>query len=306
MKTEARLNRRRFLAATGVGATTMALGVNAAAIRHIATNVYPWMTFYRRRDREWSQEVSQGIADVAQTGIQGFEPIGESVAQIERLGPLLKKHNLEMRSLYVNSSLHEASAASKSIAEVLAISKAAKQLGTEIVVTNPSPIRWGGSENKTDAQLEEQAKNLERLGGMLREEGLRLAYHNHDAELRNGAREFHHMLTATTARNVKFCLDAHWIYRGCGNSQVALFDALEHYGSRIVELHLRQSIGGIWTESFALDGDIDYRRLFRRIQDIQLSPLLVLEQAVEEGSPKTKTAIEAHKASFRVLRDAIS
>ena len=37
-------------------------------------------------------------------------------------------------------------------------------VGTRIIVTNPSPIRWGGSENKTDAQLvaENVALQLER------------------------------------------------------------------------------------------------------------------------------------------------
>jgi len=33
------------------------------------------------------------------------------------------------------------------------------------------------------------------------------------------------MLTATNPDDVKLCLDAHWIYRGCGDSQVAVFDA---------------------------------------------------------------------------------
>ena len=36
------------------------------------------------------------------------------------------------------------------------------------------------------------------------------------------------MLTATAAANVKFCLDAHWVFRGCGDSQVAVSDAVEH------------------------------------------------------------------------------
>ena len=306
MKTENFLDRRRFLGVVGLGTAAMALDLKAATARHIATNVYPWMTFYRRSNREWNDERSRGIAEIAQTGIQGFEPIAESPEQIDLLEPLLKKYQLEMRSLYVNSSLHEADRASESIAEVHAISIAAKGLGAEIVVTNPSPIRWGSPENKTDAQLEEQARNLERLGSLLRDEGLRLAYHNHDAELRNGAREFHHMMLATSARNVKLCLDAHWIYRGCGNSQVALFDVLEHYGSRIIELHLRQSVGGVWTESFSFDGDIDYRRLFTRVHELQRSPLLVLEQAVEEASPNTRTALKAHKASYHSLREGLS
>jgi inosose dehydratase len=110
------------------------------------------------------------------------------------------------------------------------------------------------------------------------------------------------MLTATDPANVKFCLDAHWVFRGCGDSQVALFDAVEHYGSRIVELHLRQSRGGIWTEVFTGEGDIDYARLGAWLTRRGLKPHLVLEQAVEGGSPKTLDAVTAHRQGLEQVR----
>ena len=115
-------------------------------------------------------------------------------------------------------------------------------------MTNPSPIRWGGPQSKTDDQLKLQARLLSQLGARLSDLGLVLAYHNHDAELRHAAREFHHMMLGTDPSTVTLCLDAHWIYRGSGNSSVALFDVLKLYGPRISELHLRQSRDGVWTE----------------------------------------------------------
>jgi inosose dehydratase len=211
-----------------------------------------------------------------------------------------------MRSLYVNSTLHDDAQAAQSIESVLAISRRAAEIGCKIVVTNPSPIKWGGAENKTDAQLITQAGALDRLGAGLRKLGLTLAYHNHDVELRHGAREFHHMLTATDPENVKFCLDAHWVFRGCGDSQVALFDALEHYGSRIIELHLRQSAGGVWTEAFTAKGDIDYERLASWLRQHSLRPHLGLEQAVEKGSPHTMDAVTAHKQSVERARQVFA
>lgn len=295
------MHRRQFLSATLMATAATALRAAPAKRTHLATNVYPWMTFYQRQQRDWYADVDQGLSEVARAGLKGFEPIGDSVKQIRQLGPLLAKHDLQMRSIYVNSKLHEAGAAEQSIAEVVAIAEAAKALGTSIVVTNPSPIRWGGKEDKSDQQLREQARNLNTLGGQLRQRGLMLAYHNHDAELRQGAREFHHMLTATDEDNVKLCLDAHWVYRGCGDSEVAVFDVVEHYGPRVVELHLRQSSDGIWTEAFAMQGDIDYQRLFKRLTDQGVTPHLVLEQAVESKSPNTMTAIEAHRRGVKEL-----
>jgi inosose dehydratase len=132
--------------------------------------------------------------------------------------------------------------------------------------------------------------------------GLVLAYHNHDAELRAGGREFHHMLTATKAEHVKFCLDAHWVYRGCQDSSVALFDVVEHYGDRIVELHLRQSTGGVWDETFG-KGDIDYARLATWLKARKLKPLLCLEQAVEAKSTNKLDAIKAHQQSLAATKE---
>jgi inosose dehydratase len=109
------------------------------------------------------------------------------------------------------------------------------------------------------------------------------------------------MMVGTDPANVTLCLDAHWIYRGSGNSQVALFDVLKLYGPRVTELHLRQSQNGVWTEAFG-PGDIDYPRLAGYLLQIGVKPLLVLEQAVEAGSPKTMNAVEAFKKSTEYTR----
>jgi inosose dehydratase len=95
--------------------------------------------------------------------------------------------------------------------------------------------------------------------------------------------------------------DAHWVYRGAGNSQVALFDVVRLYGKRISELHLRQSQGGVWTEAFG-PGDIDYRALAEMLRQASVRPHIVLEQAIETGSPNTMTPLEAFKESTRATR----
>jgi inosose dehydratase len=165
-----------------------------------------------------------------------------------------------------------------------------------VMVTNPAPIKWGSPDNKSDDQIKLQAEKLNLLGEKLRMQGQTLAYHNHDSELRNAAREFHHMLAGTDPQNVQFCLDAHWVYRGSADSNIALFDVIKLYGDRIVELHLRQSVKGTWTEDFG-DGDIDYAKLWKTLRDQKINPLLVLEQAVEAKSANTMTAVDAHKKS---------
>lgn len=221
------------------------LGAEERLTLHLACNEYPWGTFYQRQGRTFRGDLEASLAEVAAAGFDGFEPLIDSTEFLQRLASGLKKHGLQMRSLYVNSSLHDREQIPQSSAEVLDLAARAQELvGTKIIVTNPSPLRWGGPEDKNDDQLKQQAEALDRIGATLHSRGQVLAYHNHDAELRQAAREFHHMMVGTAPENVTLCLDAHWIYRGSGNSQVALFDVLQLYGRRITELHLRQSPRG--------------------------------------------------------------
>lgn len=304
-----RHSRRKFLDTAGRSLSVLPffakLGFAEAATGNprmqIATNTYPWLTFARRANEAFRPHADRLLNQIAATGIHGYEPIIESEVEFDGLAKRLETHGLHMKSIYVNSTLHDERLAKKSVSQVIAIARLAKGLGTQIVVTNPAPIRWGGPEDKTDDQLRFQAKTLNQLGAELLKLGVTLAYHNHDAELRQGGREFHHMLTATDSTNVKLCLDAHWIFRGCGDSEVAVFDALAHYHHRIVELHLRQSRAGTWTESFDMNGDINYVALFEYLKARQITPHLVLEQAVEEDSPKKLSVVDAHRISRQNL-----
>ena len=301
--------RREFIATTSAALTVAALPSVLPAVPvpspmpyPISTNQYPWHTFYQREGRTFTDDLSSSIADVAAAGFTNLEPNFTSPDQVDQFFGAMKPLGIAMPSIYVNSVLHESTAAARSVDEVLRIATRARDLAhTAIVVTNPSPIRWGGPENKTDAELLLQGKALEKLGAALHAEGLTLAYHNHDSEFRLGAREYHHMHNATDPAHVKFCLDAHWVFRGSGDSQLAVFDTVALYGKRVVELHLRQSSGGVWTETFTPTGDIDYPRLMAAMNHLGLRPLLTLEQAVESGSAHTMNALEAHRHSLTGL-----
>jgi len=304
-----KITRRNFIRNIALAGGSIVMGANtleAAKSKnpsklHIACNQYPWLVFYQRENRNFNEELDNGLGELAASGMDGYEPLVTNPQEIDRLGPLLTKHGLQIRSLYVNSVLHEREKANQSIDSVLVIAEKAKRIGTNIIVTNPSPIQWGGPQNKDDGQLKIQAASMDKLGWQLKAMGLTLSYHNHDIELRNAAREFHHMMVGTNPAYVTLCLDAHWVYRGAGNSAVALFDILKLYGRRITELHLRQSKDNIWSETFE-DGDINYRRMAKHLLDIDIHPHIVLEQAVEKGTPKTMKTVEAFRQSSKYAR----
>ena len=269
----------------------------------LATNIYPWLTFYRRQGRDFEANLESSIKQIKKSGADSLEPILSTPEKTVQLADVLIDQGVAMVSAYVNSKLHEKTDVQESINTVLKLARIAQdQMGTKIIVTNPIPIHWDGPENKNDDQIKLQGESLTNLGEALSREGLTLAYHNHDPELRLAGREFHHMLASTDPRYVKFCLDSHWIFRGSGDSNVALYDVIKLYGDRIVELHVRQSREGIWTETLG-DGDIDYSFLTKVIREIGIHPLVTVEQAVEENSPNTMDSLAAHKISHAIARD---
>ena len=302
-------DRRRFIKNTTGAIVTAAIGIGGSHLNAkthgsmntsnypLSTNTYPWGTFYKRNGRDTDSDLPAFIKEVKKSGADHLEPNLKSLEFVDTLSAELQKQDIGMVSVYVNSELHDAEKAKASMDWVMDIVRSAKKrMGTQIVVTNPSPIEWGGPQNKNDDQLAVQRDALEMLGKAIHAEGMTLAYHSHDQEFREGAREFHHMLAATDPRYVKLCLDAHWVFRGAGDSNVALHDIIKLYGDRIAELHIRQSQGGIWTETFG-DGDIDYSRLTKELVDLGVSPLVTMEQAVEAGSSNKYDGLDAHVIS---------
>ena len=247
--------------------------------------------------------MDEQLAELAACGMDGLEPSAGSPEQVEATAAQLARHGLEMRSVYSGSGMHEPAKAEQSIRQILGLAKQAKAAGARIVVTNPSPL--AGRMAKTDEQLKTQAASLDRLGRELRSMGLVLAYHNHDIELQNAAREFHHMMAGTDPRHLALCLDAHWVYRGAGNSQVALFDVVKLYGPRVVELHVRQSKDNVWSETFG-DGDIDYRALAKALLEIGVVPHVVLEQGPEAKTPQTMSVADIHRRSSQYAREVFA
>ena len=290
--------RRAFLKSISLGAGAAIIGKDVLAkemsknVDKVACQQYTWFSYFQREGKSWMEDPEMSLKEYVKSGLKGYEPFFNSPEEVPSLKKQLDAQQIWCKSMYVNSILHEPQLVEKSIEDILATAREAKKIGIDIIVTNPTPIKWGGPENKSDQQLKSQAIALNLLGKKLKSLGISLAYHNHDAEMRESAREFHHMLTGTDPAYVKLCLDAHWIYRGSGNSQVALFDIVEIYADRIVELHLRQSNNGIWSEVFGT-GDIDYRRIAAILKAKGKYPHIVLEQAIEQGTPHTMSTVEA-------------
>lgn len=261
----------------------------------VGTNSWPWHQYCEARGQQLDDQLDDVLTQVAASGLTAWEGGCTSPAQTDRLAGLLDKHGLVMPTMYAGARLHEPDWR-KAVGEVLRQADLGRPIGVRIVVCNPDPIQWGGQQDKSDAELRRQAEAMRTLASELRSRGMTLAYHTHDAELRASARELHHMLATTRHSGVMLCLDAHWLYRGAGNSNVALLDVLDLYGDRVVSVHLRQSRGGVWSETLG-PGDVELEAVAARLRTIGFAGPLMLEICAEEGTPRTMPPGEAHRLS---------
>ncbi|MCC5974171.1 MAG: TIM barrel protein [Rubellimicrobium sp.] len=258
----------------------------------IGTNVYGWTQIARAEGRDFDR--ARAMADAKAAGLTGWEDAVRSADDVAGIAADAQAAGLAMRSAYVFGTFHTEAAARASTETALAIAAAMMPHGVTRFISNPDPLPGGAL--KSDAELRVQAKALQALGEQLAKLGAELLFHTHAPEMQASAREFHHMLAATDPAAVKLCLDVHWVYRGTGDSMVALEDIIRLYGPRISELHLRQSKGGVWDETVG-DGDLDLATVAGMLAERAVKPLIVLEHAYEEGTPRTMDPVAAHAAS---------
>ena len=298
-------SRRRFLAGSLTGLAISPLLVPATSLGndrqederlHVAVSQWSCIHLYRRDKIDfWTR-----LDELKRIGFDGMETMISPTTDVESFGKRLADHGLTMRACNTGGNLYEEESAENEIVRILTLGERVKPFGTSIIILTPRHPKERPS-GKTDAELTCQSRNFNILGAGLRKIGISLAFHHHTEEFAFAGREFHHVLCGTDPGNVALCFEQHWSYRGCGHSQVAMFDHLKLYGHRCVVAHLRQSVGNVWSETFG-DGDIDNVRLAAELKKMPTMPHLVLEQAPEEGTPKTLTAAEVLRQSVEYVR----
>ncbi len=198
-----------------------------------------------------------------------------------RTADLVRQYDFTVPAVYQGGTFHEPEAAERSIAQILATADVARDLHAEWINTNCNPKP--GRERKTDSELAIEARSLNRLGQHLKERGMRLMLHEHDPDMADGAREWRSNLHHSNPKLMWMCVDVHWVYRGKQDPMELLREA----GRRIASLHVRNSVQGVWSESFG-DGDVDYRAVARFLQGIGYQGLIAVELAYENGTNPTR------------------
>lgn len=263
-----------------------------------ATQLYVWSQIYDRDGKDLEAGMNEVLSEVAAAGylaVEGWLTACATAEGAERLRGMLDAHGLTLTSLYSGGCYYDPARARESLEALLPAAERAAGIGCPAICMNPDVKR----ERKTDEELRVQAEWLNRVGAALKDLGLGLWLHNHAPEMRDDGRELRSNLDGTDPALVGFCADTHWIYRGGGD----VLRYLEQYGDRLGSLHLRNSVGGIWSEALG-DGDLDHRAIAAQLAAVKFDGPLIVELAIEEGTPHTRPLVENMRLSREYLRAA--
>ena len=290
------MTRREVLVLAGAAATAGA----AARESRVSVEGYIFQQYAQRAKKPLGEVLGEVIPMARAAGFHNVE-LNQAFFAPElraRTVDLLHASGLRMPSVYVGGAMHEAEAAEKTTELALQVAEICRPFGCTGVVNNPNP-KPGGAE-KTDAELTVQGEQINLLDAALKKQGVELRIHNHTPEMVSGAREFRSTLRTT---NAAICLDLDWVHQGGMDP----FELLHEAGSRVTEVHLRNSKEKLWLESLN-EGDVDYSRIAAQMKRERQRPLLVVELAWRDNTSVTRSLAEnltlSRKFAERVFGEA--
>lgn len=196
------------------------------------------------------RDVAETLEAVAAIGYSEVETAGLFDLSPAAFRALLDRHGLR------TPAAHVAIDALREDAE--AVFDAAATLGQQWVV-----VPWLAEEERTAEGFRRVAGELNRFGGLARDRGRRLAYHNHDFEFAalGDDRGFDILVAETDPELVDIELDLYWA-SFAGQDPVAL---IEGHPGRFALWHVKDMVerGGERTMTSVGQGVIDFGRIYR-------------------------------------------
>jgi sugar phosphate isomerase/epimerase len=276
------LDRRDFL--SGIAATALT-GMGLSACRQGSTAAGGGrldrlgVQLYTVRGR-MQQDVAATLREVAAVGYQEVETAG-----LFDLSPEQFRAALDAAGLVSPAGHFPIDAIRQQPEATLAV---ARTLGQQWIV-----VPWLDPAERTAEGYERLAGDLNRFGAAARDEGMRVAYHNHEFEFEPLGDErtgYDLLLDGTDPSLVDIELDLFWAVRG-GRDPIALFAA--HPG-RFALCHVKdmRDIAGSQEMVAVGEGEIDFASIFGRAADAGLEHYFVEHDNPADPIASIRTSFE--------------
>lgn len=223
----------------------------------------PWLQTWGRD--AFAERLGEAMSDIATIGFSGFETALAVLPEPARFAELSRAAGgLALSGAHAGGPWWD-DAAGEAITKLAADAKVLPELGCErLVVSLPPP-----PDPLTGAHLGRLTDHLTRLSAECGAAGVRVAVHNHAAELADDAR----VLTAIvdTCPDVVLGADLGWV----AHAGVDVVAFIERFGARLDYLHVRDVIDSGFIEVGR--GTLDFPGILRALDAVGYTGWLVAE-----------------------------
>jgi sugar phosphate isomerase/epimerase len=188
-------------------------------------------------------EIAQTLARLGYGGFEtNFASVSSQVARAADCRRDFESRHIQFVAPHTGGLFYDKDKRADELAKLESMAGSCAQMGASYLIV--SGIQLPHADGKLDLDaVRIKAEALSRLGEAVKKEGLRLCYHNHQAEFRDNPSEMSYLLSETDPGNVWLCLDVGHCY---GLIDPAEFTAVNF--RRIAIFHLRDEVRAITGE----------------------------------------------------------
>lgn len=234
-----RASRRQFLksatATAGMSLLPTGLGARGAELAnrlHMGAQTNAWGVPIR--DYNHLLEIAETLVSLGYSGFEtNFASLSSQAARAVECRRDFESRHIQLIAPHAGGSFYDRDKVADELASLERMAGPCAQMGASFLIVSGKEVPHSNGKLELEA-LRIKTETLNRLGVAIKKEGLRLCYHNHEAEFRDNPSEMSYLLAQTNPDEVWLCLDVGHCY---GLSDPAEFTAA-HF-RRIAIFHLR-------------------------------------------------------------------
>jgi sugar phosphate isomerase/epimerase len=218
------------------------------------------------------------LETVAKAGFKGVEIGVRRLAKEppEFYAELLKKNGLELIAIHIGGNFLDAASVARQMNEIPTVINRCKVMDSKYVFLSGAYC----VEKPTD-DYKIEAENYNKLGKVLKDEGLTLCYHNHAWEIKNDALGLRTLAEYTDPEFMSFVPDVGWVTVGGVDPVVAL----KILNNRVRNVHFKEFTK---EKKFAElgNGIVNFEAVANEIKNLKNVEWVVAEQDKSEIGPE--------------------
>lgn len=302
-------DRRNFLKTLGMGlgavavtdlGTAFAREVSAKKLK-VGYTCITWGTF-PAKSGQYETTLERALTDISAQGGWSFETFPEVLENWDQRGllaPLIEKHGVPLRSVYISANLVDPSKRKEEIARITQLCKVVQKYNGTYIVLAPKSVEretYNFKEHRADI-----VSALNDYAGAITDMGFNTGLHQHTGTSIETRDEVYAVMEAVNTKNLTFAPDVGQLQKGGADAAQVVRDFLP----LLTHVHLKDYKGWQYYEGYCPlgMGKVDIAAILDMAEGAGQSPNLMVEldPSLKDGPMSPLETVKTTKAYLEKL-----